>query len=757
MGEKSAMSELDQLADRVGIEPFYHDIWGNRRETSRATQTALIAAMGLDVGSDAAIARSLRTVEERAWRRLLPPVLVLDEGSPIAVPISTPAGLDDATLLWTLTLEEGGAEEEGAAQRGEVSFATLPLDETTALEEGKFERRILAVRHPLPLGYHTLSVEVRKKGGKVLKGVVPLIVTPPRCVLPEDVIPGGRTWGIGVQLYSLKSADGWGIGDFDDLGRFAETAGALGAGLIGLNPLHALFPADPNHYGPYSPSNRSFLNVFYIDVEAAPDLADAPAAREAMEQEGFLRDLSAARAAELVDYPAVARLKLPVLRLLYASFRAKHLKKSGLSPRGQEFRAFQRRMGPALRRHALFDTLHEHFYTADPACWAWQSWPEAYRTPESPTVKDFARTHAERIEFFEYLQWEADRQLEQAALRGKKAGLSVGFYRDLAVAGHPGGASAWANPQVLVQGATVGAPPDQFNMKGQNWGLAPFSPVALREAAYEPFIRLVRANMRHAGALRIDHVMALKHLFWIPADADSNGSATGGEGAYVQYPFEDLVRIIALESRRQGCIIIGEDLGTVPEGFRPAMQKAGVLSYRVLYFERAADGGFLPPAAYPSEAMVTITTHDLATFKGFWTGHDLEWRHRLDLYPNEGAWNKDVWDRGVDRWRLLQALSREGMKPASYPTDEGDQPYRRELMEAVHRYLATTAGRIVMVQIEDALGEIEQPNLPGTIDQHPNWRRRLGVGVEEIAGDERVKSLAATVSAARGPSRQPPA
>ena len=733
------MSDLDRLAERVGIEPFYHDIWGNRRDTSRETQVALISAMGLPVGSDAEIAQSLRTVEERVWRRMLPSVLVLDEGAALAVPVSAPAGLDDATLIWTL------AEEGGAEHREETGFGTLPVAETTTLDGLAFERRTLAVPRPLALGYHTLTVEVRPHGlGGALSGTVPLIVAPKRCVMPQDVVPGGRTWGIGVQVYSLKSADDWGVGDFDDLARFAETAGSLGAGLVGLNPLHALFPADANHYGPYSPSNRTFLNVFYIDVEAVPDLADAPAARDAIAQETFQRDLAAARASELVDYPAVARLKMPVLETLHASFRANHLKEGEVSPRGLAFRTFQRTMGPALHRHALFDTLHEHFYRADPSRWQWQTWPEEYRSPDGAAVEAFARDHAERVEFFEYLQWEADRQLEQAAVRGKKAGLAIGFYRDLAVAGHPGGSSAWANPTVLVQGANVGAPPDQFNMKGQNWGLAPFSPVALREAAYEPFIRMVRANMRHAGALRIDHVMALQHLFWIPSD--------GGDGAYVQYPFEDLVRIIALESRRQGCIVIGEDLGTVPEGFRPAMQEAGVLSYRVLYFERAADGGFLPPAAYPADAMVTITTHDLATFKGFWTGHDLEWRQRLDLYPSKEALDKDAWDRGVDRWRLLQALSREGVRPASYPTDDGNQPYSRELVEAVHRYLATTAGRIVMVQIEDALGEVEQPNLPGTIDQHPNWRRRLGLGVEDIARDDGVRALAAAVAAARNAS-----
>lgn len=730
------MSDLDRLAERVGIEPFYHDIWGNRRETSRETQVALISAMGLDVGSDDAVSGSLQMVEARPWRRLLPPVLVVDDGNAVAVPVSLPAGREAATLSWTL------AEEGGATRSGEAGVGSLPVSADATINGHRYERRTLALPEGLPLGYHTLDVAVRPgDGGEPLTGVLRLIVAPERCVTPQDVVPGGRTWGIGVQVYALKSASDWGMGDFGSLAAFAETAGHLGAGLVGLNPLHALFPADPHHYGPYSPSSRSFLNVLYIDVAAVPDLADAPEAQAAIAAEPFQNALAAARAAELVDYPAVARLKLPVLEALHAAFRAHHLGGDGPTARGVAFRAFLAEMGEALQRHALFDALHEHFYSTDAGCWSWQAWPEGYRSPEGPAVAAFAAEHAARIEFFAYLQWEADRQLAAAAARGREAGLAIGFYRDLAVAGHPGGAAAWADPDVLVQGANVGAPPDQFNLKGQNWGLAPFSPVALREAAYEPFVRMVRANMRHAGALRIDHVMALKHLFWIPAN--------GADGAYVEYPFADLLRIIALESRRQRCIVIGEDLGTVPEGFRPAMQAAGILSYRVLYFERGSDGGFLPPAAYPADAMVTITTHDLATFRGFWAGRDLEWRRDLDLYPSREAQEKDVWDRGIDRWRLLQALSREGLRPTSYPTDDGAQPYSRDLVEAAHRYLAATAGRIVMVQIEDALGELEQPNLPGTVEQHPNWRRRLGLSVEEIAADSGVRALAAAVAAAR--------
>ncbi|MBP2311008.1 4-alpha-glucanotransferase [Azospirillum soli] len=728
------MSALDRLAELVGIEPFYHDIWGNRRDTSDATKRALIAAMGLPSGSDAEVEASLRAVEERAWRRMLPPVVVLDEGAPLTLSIAVPAGLEDADLYWTL------AEESGAAHRASLTLGKLPLAETAVLDGVAYERRTVATALPatLPLGYHRLSVEIRPRGvGGSLEGSTTLIVAPERCLTVEEAVPGGRTWGIGLQLYALKSGDDWGIGDFDDLGRFAEIAGGLGAGLVGLNPLHALFPADPNHIGPYSPSSRSFLNILYIDVERVSELAGTPDAQALIASDDYRNRLSTARAAELVDYPAVSALKLPVLEALHATFRA--LPES--DARRQAFEAFRREMGEGLRRHATFEALHEHFYRRDPGLWMWRNWPPAFHDPNSPEVQAFVAENAARVDFFEYLQWEADRQLGAAAERGRKAGLSIGFYRDLAVAAHPGGAAAWADSGILVQGANVGAPPDQFNMKGQNWGLSPLSPVGLRESAYASFVAMLRANMRHAGALRIDHVMALQHLFWIPED--------GSDGAYVEYPMHELLRIIALESRRNRCIVIGEDLGTVPEGFRPAMERAGILSYRVLYFERGPDGGFKAPQDYPVESMVTVTTHDLATFKGFWTGNDLDWRRRLDLYPDQGALDKDAWDRGVDRWRLLQALSAQGLKPASYPTDEGSQPFSRELAEAVHRYLARSPGRIAMVQIEDALGEVEQPNLPGTVDQHPNWRRRLGLSLEAMAGDEGVRALAAAVRTER--------
>ena len=351
------------------------------------------------------------------------------------------------------------------------------------------------------------------------------------------------------------------------------------------------------------------------------------------------------------------RLKLRVLELLFASFQERHL--AAASERAQAFRAFRAEMGEALEQHAEFDALHEHALVTT-GTWSWQEWPEPLRHPDSPEVDAFAREHRDRVDFFAYLQWQADQQLERAHGRACAAGMQLGLYNDIAVGVSPAGATAWANPGVTLSGVSVGAPPDLFNLHGQNWGLAPLSPVGLREGAYALFAATLRHNMRHAGAVRIDHVMGLQRLFWIPE------GAAPADGAYVRYPFADLAHIIALESERHRCLVIGEDLGTVPRGFRPAMQRAGLLSCRVLYFERAQDGAFLPPEAYPRQALVSVSTHDLPTLRGFWTSRDLKWRDRFARFPDEDASKNAHAARDRDRILLLQALRRAGLLPAGH-------------------------------------------------------------------------------------------
>jgi len=719
-------SNLDRLAALVGIEPFFHDIWGNRYDVTGETKRALLGALGLAVGGDDEIAASLRRQEEAPWRRLLPPVAVLGEAEPVQVALIVAEGDLDLPALWTLEFEDGTSRD------GQVLPAGLAVAATATLDGTVLRRCTLPLPVRPTLGYHTLTV---RHGAAA--ATMSLILAPDRCVTPDEIVKDGRSWGLGVQLYGVRSAGNWGMGDFTDLGELGEIAARRGAGMVGLNPLHALFPADPNHYSPYSPSHRAFLDVFYIDPVAVPELAECPQARDLIGSPGFQQALARARAAEFVDYPAVAALKRPVLERLFLAFQSDHLEAEAETDRARAFRAFQAAGGEELTRFALFEALHEHFYGGDFSRWNWQDWPEPYRDPESAEVAAFAATYADRVTFFQYLQWLADEQLGQAAARARAAGLAFGFYRDLAVAVNPGGAAAWANQSVMVAAAGVGAPPDQFNLHGQSWGLAPPSPLGLREAAYRPLISVLRANMRHAGVLRIDHVMALQHLYWIPP--------AGGIGAYVGYPLADLVRLVALESRRNRCVVIGEDLGTVPEGFRPAMQRAGILSCRVFYFERNQQADFLPPEAYPQGALVTATTHDLATLKGFWQGVDLRWRIKLGLYPTPEMQQHEVTARDHDRWRLLHALDRAGVLPDALHPRHGLPKLDDDLVLAIYRYLARSPAALLMVQIEDALLDPEQPNLPGTVDEHPNWRRRLSLSLDQIGRLEPLARLAEAI------------
>jgi 4-alpha-glucanotransferase len=506
----SARAKLRRLGQLYGIEPGYTDIWGRRRRVSATTERAVLEAMGIAAGSEREIAGSLREAEALPWRRLLAPVRVVAPPDPPEVTFSLPLSRAGARVRWSLV------EEAGDVHEGEAAIDDLPAVGEADVAGERYRRWRLRLPHDLPLGYHQLDLSVGGAAREAAGGSSGLIIAPARCFLPEDEPDGGRPlWGFACQLYGLRSGRNWGMGDFTDLARLAEQAAGLGAAAIGINPLHALFPADASHISPYSPSSRLFLNVLYIDPEAVPELAESPEAQAMLAGDGFQAELASARGAELVDYPAVARLKLPLLEHLYAAFRRRDLV-SPASARGEAFRAFVDAMGAPLERHVLFDALHEHAIRHFGA-WAWQHWPEPYRHPDSPEVAAFAAEHRERVEFFGYLQWLADGQLADAQARARVAGMPIGLYQDLAVAVNPASSVAWANPGVSLSEVSAGAPPDWFNQNGQNWVLSPLSPVGLRESRYAMFVEALRHNMRHAGAVRIDHVMGLKRLFWIPA------------------------------------------------------------------------------------------------------------------------------------------------------------------------------------------------------------------------------------------------
>jgi malto-oligosyltrehalose synthase/4-alpha-glucanotransferase len=662
-------------------------------------------------------------------------MVVRADRMPTRVRLQLPASLASTTFTWRVRLEN--AAEHG----GELVPEALPLIETATLDGVAFAARELAMPVTSPPGYHRLEVW---RAGET-PASMPLIVVPSRCYWPPALAGGARVWGIAVQLYALRSERDWGIGDFTDLRTLVEQWGERGAALIGLNPLHALFPHNPAHASPYSPSTRLFLNVLYLDVEGVEDYRECEV-RAQVRSAAFQARLKTLRSTELIDHAAVAAAKFEVLGHLYAHFRERHL--GGNTSRAQAFRAYQGREGEALRRHALFEALQEHFHREDQSVWGWPVWPEAFRDPASPEVAAFAEEQVDRVEFYEYLQWQADVQLGAAARRSFELGLAVGLYQDLAVSVDRAGAEVWSNQRLYADAVSVGAPPDDFNLEGQNWGLPPLIPARLREVAYAPFIAMLRENMRHAGALRIDHVMGLMRLFWVPP------GGTPKDGAYVHYPFADLLGLVALESHRNRCLIIGEDLGTVPDELHAALEEAGVLSCRLLYFERNDTGDFRPPAEYPAQAMVAASTHDLPTLTGWWEGADLTLRAELGLFPTPAGRESQVVGRAQDRARLLLALERAELLPDNATVNPVSVPEMTSAFtRALHLYLARTPSVVLAVQLEDVLGVKRQINLPGTTDQYPNWRRKLPVTLERLPGDERVAELASALARVRGRTR----
>jgi 4-alpha-glucanotransferase len=715
---------LLQFAGMLGIEARYTDALGVTRQVSDETLVALISAFGFPSDPYEA-SRELKRQQESLPLGLRAAHVVRGEDRNPRVALRLPAGCRQ--LAWRCYLEAGG-----------IRSGRIRADGTS-----NGLRFAMPLPGGLPLGYHRLEVEAGNTTAHA-----DLIVAPERCHLPAALGPGHRSWGLSCQLYGLRSDRNWGIGDFGDLSVLSRIAGRYAGSVVGINPLHALFAAEPWHISPYSPSSRSHLNYLYIDVTAVPGFAEDSAAGELMQSQWFGATRWAARSPGLVDYGAVAACKMPILEALFRRFQTCELEPDGsaTSTIGQEFRAFQRRGGQSLADFALFEALHEHQFR-EPRCFSWQSWPLPMRNPRSPEVTAFAVAHRDRIEFFQFLQWEADRQLAAVARSGREAGLSIGLYRDLAVGVNPNGAEAWVDQELVAPGASIGAPPDALSRGGQNWGLAPVNPLALQRQAYKPFITSLRANMRHAGVLRIDHVMSLSRLYWIPSGMEAKA------GAYVNYPFADLVGLVALESRRQTCAVIGEDLGTVPEGFRETMRAANVLSYRVFVFERGRDGSFVPPTRYPALAAASAATHDIATLKGFWLGADIAWRRRLRVYPDRLAEESEASERQHDRQCLLDALVREGLlEPVCIPEllpEAGEPVYTTALGDAIIEYLARSRARLLLVQVEDVLSEGEQANLPGTTDLHPNWRRRLSRSIEEIDDGVELRRTAAIIKRGR--------
>lgn len=724
---------IQQLCQEYGIKSNYIDAWGKPATVANQSKAKLLAAMGYSVDDEQELLQQIHQKHSIDWMHPLPPVVVQQQAESYSLDVRVPNTQSATCLQWKIVTEKG------KTLSGKLTPAEGEKNSETEIDGVLFQGYQHAIQADLPWGYHQLSLLGAK--GKVL-GECRLIVTPAACYTPKPVLEGAKLWGPSVQLYSLRSTQNWGVGDFTDLKLLLENIAQKGGDFVGLNPIHALYPSNPDSASPYSPSSRRWLNVIYIDVTAAAEYEKSSAAQTLVESDSFRQRIEQLKATDWVDYAGVMRLKLETLDLLFETFRTQELSRN--TKRGKAFRAFVKEGGDSLLEQACFDALQRQFYAEGVNAWGWPAWPQEYQDFSDKAVKTFIKRHKEKVDYFAYLQFLADEQLEQASSYANDAGMTLGIYRDLAVGVSEGSTELWANKDLYLKDASVGAPPDVLGPQGQNWGLPPMDPVQARQLGYQPFVELFRSNMRHCGALRIDHVMALLRLWWIPRGEGAD------KGAYVSYPINELLLILALESHRNQCLIIGEDLGTVPEGIFETLQEHGVYSYRIFFFERSkTDGGFFAPEHYPVQAMATLTTHDMPTLKGFWHCDDLELGKELGIYNEESTLQALYVDRHEAKQRILDSLHGLNAIPAHIPHDVNWVGMSQELNYAMQVHLARGSSALLALQLEDWL-EMEKPvNVPGTSYEYPNWRRKLSHDLEQLFNRPEVNELLEQITQAR--------
>jgi glycogen debranching enzyme GlgX/4-alpha-glucanotransferase len=686
---------LHRLAEAAGISTVWHEISGTRHEVPEGTLRALLSALGHSVRNEVASRESLATL---AAPPAMPVHLTARSGA-----VQLPLPLAERATRLRMRLEGGEerildvAPEDGATER-----VTLP--------DGRAAARRLLPLHDLPDGRHLVLDEATPDRA------CQLAVVPARCFLPDGMEGGARRFGIAAQIYALRHDADQGIGDFRAVAEMAAAASREGAALLGLSPPHALFPTDRSRTSPYSPSDRRFLEPLFIDVTRLPLVGDLAAVREALSAaEGRF---AALREGSSADHPGAWIAKRGVLEAAWTALPPDHPARAALD-------AFRREGGAALERFCIFNAIAEKQGHPDT-----RRWPIGLRHGDHKGVPAFAARNADRVGFFAFLQMLADLQLAEAGRAG------AGLYRDLAVGAAPDGAEIWSGDGRFLPGFSVGAPPDPLGPDGQVWGLPPPDPRHAHATGHAAFARLIRANMRHAAALRIDHVLGLRRLFLVPE------GAKGAEGAYLDYPLDEMLGQIALESQRARCLVVGEDLGTVPPGMGAALQGAGVLSYRVLWFERQGER-FNPPERYPARAAACVSTHDLPTLAGYWSGEDIAERVTLGLMRDEAASRAE---RAADRAAMLALLEAEGLLPEG-ATPDG--PMDEKLAAAIHELVARTPSALMLVQTEDLAGETVAVNLPGTSWERPNWRRRLPVTAEGLVAMSRAKAVLGAIRGLR--------
>jgi len=700
---ESPSEQLQELAAAHGVATDFWDYTGTHRAVPAHTIRAVLAALGVVADTEADVAAALADVELAPWRATLPPSVVVRQGSPHDLPVHLPDGAGVAVRVIT---EDGQSID---LEQLSVWVAPRVVDGVTT------GRATFRLPDDLPLGWHEIHAVV--DGAHV--ATTTLAVTPARL---EHDAGARRGWGMMAQLYSVRSRTGWGIGDLADLAELGSLFGEQGGDFVLINPLHAAEPVGPMTPSPYLPVTRRFVNPIYIRPEDIRECAYLPGPQRALVEWAAEEVRPSAEDPDPIDRDAVWSAKRQALEVIFAA---------GRSPaRQRALDAFRAEQGQGLEDFALWCALAER-HEGEP-------WPAELSDISSPAVYRARVELADRVDYYVWLQWVADAQLAQAQAAARAAGMGIGVMHDLAVGVHPSGADAWSSREVYAHGIGVGAPPDMYNQQGQNWSQPPWRPDALARAGYAPLRDMVRTVLRHAGAVRVDHILGLFRLWWIP---DGHGA---DEGAYVRYDHEAMVGVLLLEAHRAGALVIGEDLGTVEPWVRDYLADRGVLGTSVLWFEKDEDGGPLRPERYRELVLATVNTHDLPPTAGYLAEEHVDLRERLGLLTDPVPTVRAEARR--EREQMVARLREYDLLP--------DAPTERQVVEALHAYVVRTPAQLVGVSLADAVGERRAQNQPGTDTEYPNWKLPLADGaenvvlVEDLATNARLRSLVAVVQEA---------
>jgi 4-alpha-glucanotransferase len=697
--------ELVALARAHGVATEYWDWQGRHVTVPAASVRAVLTALDVDVSSPRAVAASLEDSQLQPWRRMLPPTVVCREGTTPWVPVHLPHG--ESVQVW-VELEDGSRRSLVQQDR----WVDPRVVDGRQVGEATFE-----VPRDLPLGWHTLHARSDSAEGQST-----LVVTPGRLELPDGLRDGERCWGFMTQLYAVRSRQSWGLGDLGDLTQLAVWSGSdLGADFVLVNPLHAAEPAGRMEPSPYLPTTRRFVNPVYIRVEDVPEVAYMPASERQL-LEWLAESVQSLDVEDRLDRDATWSAKRSALETVYRLPRT--------LARDREFERFTVDQGEGLVDFATWCALAEAHGPL------WTQWPAELHDPASDAVAAERERLAERVDFYCWLQWIADEQLAAAQRRAVESGMRLGIVHDMAVGVHPEGADAWSLGTALARDVTVGAPPDAFNQQGQDWSQPPWRPDQLAELGYVPYRDMLRTVLRHAGGLRVDHVIGLFRLWWVPSGCGPDA------GTYVRYDHEALVGILALEAQRAGAFVVGEDLGVVEPWVRDYLRDRGVFGTSILWFEKDDEGRPLEPESWRELCLATVATHDLPPTAGYLAGEHITLRERLGLLTRSPEEERAIDE--ADRARVLDLLRDRGLLH-----DGGSE---REAVEALHRFLTWTPARLLGVSVADAVGDRRTINQPGTHDQYPNWRLPLADGqghpvlLEELFRSRRARSLARAIA-----------